>query len=143
MTRLYLDTEFNGHGGELISMALASEDEHNWYVEFDTSGMTIHPWVKEHVLPLFISYPCDMEPARKSLRSYLAEKAAIDGKLEIYADWPADFTHLINMMVGDTFEESWIQPCSMNLVRVMTYPENPHNALSDAKALRDALMPRF
>lgn len=29
--RLYLDTEFNGHGGELISLALAAEDGRHWY----------------------------------------------------------------------------------------------------------------
>lgn len=42
--RLYLDTEFNGFGGSLISAALVSTGGHEWYEVLPCS----HPnaWVK-------------------------------------------------------------------------------------------------
>lgn len=30
--KFYLDTEFNGFGGELISLALVSEQGHEWII---------------------------------------------------------------------------------------------------------------
>src|SRR5574343_1488800 len=47
--RMWIDTEFNEYRGELISLALVSEDGREWYgVRFcDAPGW----WVREHVMP--------------------------------------------------------------------------------------------
>ena len=134
--KLYLDTEFNGHGGELVSLALAAEKGDHFYQELFIPNRIWHPWVHENVVPYLDSInSLSYEEFRKSLREYLRDRSR---ELIIYADWPADFEHLIQLMVGPTFDTSWMFPCTMKLVRVNTFPEKPHHALSDAIALMQA-----
>ncbi len=46
---LWLDTEFNGFGGEFVSAALVAEDGTHWY---KTVGCkTPVPWTAENVIP--------------------------------------------------------------------------------------------
>jgi hypothetical protein len=137
---LYLDTEFNGHGGELISLAIASETGANWY-GVCWPDAEIHPWVKEHVIPLVGAMASNVETSnrkmfRESLRGFLG---AYENPT-IYADWPDDFVHLMRAMSGDSFDESWMIPCSMSLITTppgQPTPAIPHNALSDAIALME------
>lgn len=135
---LYLDTEFDGHGGKLLSMALVGDDESRWYAVFDDRPE--HPWVKEHVKPhLFALTPTidgDMETLRLSLSMYLMHRP----NSTIWADWPADFEYLMQLMRGSSFEESFVTPCTMRLINTPDgepKPKTPHNALSDALALCD------
>ncbi|WP_141617552.1 hypothetical protein [Myxococcus sp. AB036A] len=50
--RYYLDTEFNGFGGELMSLALVPSDPalESFYVAVEWVGPT-DPWVETHVVP--------------------------------------------------------------------------------------------
>jgi hypothetical protein len=146
MTALYLDSEFNGHGGELISLALAAPDGHHWYGYWGQPA-PIDSWVEEHVLPYITvgHRPCNLSPTsvraiadrtvfRASLRDYLRSRS----NPVIYADWPDDFAHLMRLMSGPSFDQSWMVPCSMVLIDTPPgepKPEIPHNAMSDAIAL--------
>ena len=49
----FLDCEFNGFGGELISLALSGEAAELYLARPDAEleRMVPHPWVEEHVLP--------------------------------------------------------------------------------------------
>jgi hypothetical protein len=146
MTRLFLDCEFNGLHGELISMALVSDDHAEWYQTVATRGR-IDPWVVEHVIPYlsatFTSYTrerSDHEDLAASLDAFLSN---FDNP-EIIADWPADFEHFGNLLTiigaNGGFKEAYA--CTMKLINVpgQLKPEVPHNALSDARALRDWYM---
>ena len=138
---LYLDVEFNGHGGDLISLALAAPDGKHWYglvPGMSEMGLSAHPWVKEHVVPHIFAMPFTVDPAdgieafRHSLRNYLSYRS---GSI-IYADWPDDFAHLMRVMSGPAYEQSWIVDIGMQLLAESDpKPEVPHNALSDAIAL--------
>ena len=136
-TRLYLDTEFNGHGGELISLALASEDGKHWY------GVMPEPriwneWCYEHVFPKLhaLPTPATVSGDARLFRSSLAEYLLARKNCTIYADWPADFAHLMQVMCGPSFGSSWVVPCNMVLLeKTDPDPLVPHNALSDAIAL--------
>lgn len=134
--RLYLDTEFNGFGGELISLALVSEDGREWYEVLPVPRIP-HPWVQEHVIPKIGKLPIEGWEFRESLCAFLRQ---FDGA-EIIADWPADFEHLCNHMTGIGAELGCrlAIECRMTLLRGSPdiSPEDPHNALSDARALRD------
>jgi len=129
---LYLDTEFNGHGGELISLALVSDNHGNYFYGVLPLPERIEPWVAEHVIPLLDKEPEPANEFRMRLKLFL-EKYAGE---EIVADWPDDFALLLRVMSGPDYEHSWMVPCDMRLiVSGDVRPYQPHNALSDAQAL--------
>jgi len=139
--KLFLDTEFNGFDGELISMALISGDSQKWY-EVLSLPEHVHPWVAEHVVPYLHQEPVDKEFFAKSLLIFLSNFHGC----EIIADWPADFQHLCRWMTGMGANIGWQIPieCTMKLiVSPKLEPEVPHNALSDAKALRKWYLETF
>lgn len=140
--RLFLDTEFNGFGGELISMALVAEDNREWYGVL-ALPWEIHPWVAEHVVPfLDIDNKCvifDHDAFQLSLGKFLAQFP----NAEIIADWPADIEHLCRIMCHQGAMAGWRIPgeYTFELTHVSGIePEIPHNALSDARALKEAYL---
>jgi hypothetical protein len=141
MTNLYADTEFNGHQGELISLALVGDDGSQWYgIALGlTPPPSLDPWVADNVIPKLraVRRPWDfgsMEEFRASLKEYLLARSGCT----IWADWPADFAHLMRLMSGPAYAESFMIPCTMVLLKESDpKPEIPHNALSDAIALME------
>src|SRR5262245_26585913 len=138
MKRLYLDTEFNGHRGELISLALADPDGDYWYGIWPRP-VYIEPWVLENVIPK-LDVPdhrprvIGSEDNCNSLRKFLTEREGV----VIYADWPDDFVHLLRCMSGPSYNTSWVVPLRMHLLKdTDPKPKIPHNALSDAIALME------
>lgn len=128
---LFLDTEFNSHAGQLISLALVSDiDGHEFYGVLPLPKK-IHPWVSEHVIPYLVKESDEEAVFRARLAIYLKRHAGED----IVADWPEDFIHLLNMITmpdGNRVNVDF----AMHLVSDMdTKPQVPHNALSDARAL--------
>jgi hypothetical protein len=129
---LYLDTEFNGHGGELISLALVSDKHVNHFYGVLPLPERLSPWVAEHVIPLLGQEPEPADEFRMRLHHFLEKHAGED----IVADWPDDFALLMRVMSGPDYEQSWMVPCDMRLISSGdVQPELPHNALSDARAL--------
>lgn len=133
--RLYLDTEFNGLGGELISMALVVEDGRLWY-GVKAIPDRVNAWVAKHVLPFLQADPLGPVPFQDELGAFLRQ---FDG-CEIIADWPADFEHLGAEMSQIGAQAGFKMPieCTMRLINSPPLtPRVPHNALSDALALRE------
>ena len=129
---LFLDTEFNGHGGQLISLALVSDWHPAYFYGVLPLPEVVQPWVAQHVIPLLDQQPEPVDAFRTRLRHYL-ERFANE---EIIADWPDDFALLLRVMSGPEYGGSWMVPCSMRLVNSgEVKPEIPHNALSDGRAL--------
>ena len=55
--RYFLDTEYNGWGGALLSLALVPEDGgQEVYVTLDWSG-SVEPWVEQNVMPYLDTVP--------------------------------------------------------------------------------------
>lgn len=127
---LYLDTEYNGFGGRLISLALVSDKDGEFYCVLDLPSK-VHPWVAEHVVPFLM---LDAEPDhvfRYRLKHFLDHHSGE----EIIADWPEDFVHLMNCMCEPNGISFKIE-LDMRLINSGDLkPEVPHNALSDARAL--------
>lgn len=134
MTTLYLDTEFNGHGGNLISIALVSAEGEEFYkvlpINFD-----LDPWVAENVIPKIDKLAESPLAIQRELFAFLRKFET----LTIVADWYADFVHLFRFFEGPDFQSS----LDMSVTAVLKSgpsdirPDVPHNALSDARALRD------
>lgn len=49
-TRFYIDCEFDGHSGPLLSLALVREDGHSIHIRADVEPMDL--WVRKNVLPI-------------------------------------------------------------------------------------------
>jgi hypothetical protein len=137
MKRLFLDTEFNGHGGELISLALvpANSRAKSWYGVLAVPDNP-DPFVAQHVIPVLEREPMGAEIFNQSLSEYLFKYY----DATVFADWPADFEHLCNQLTFKGRKKGWALPVTLTMRLINTpalNPVNPHNALSDAQALRD------
>lgn len=131
--KLYLDTEFNGFGGEIISIALYEPvSTACLYEVIDYRGKTIHPWVQEHVIPKLNKEGISFYGAMIQVKSFLS----LYPDATIYADWPEDFIHLLRFTCMD-MGVKLVKSLSLELI---TTPDThiskiPHNALEDAVAL--------
>lgn len=139
MTTLYLDTEFNGFGGELISMALVPDDESKpfWYAVTYLPNMTqfngLNPWVKEHVIPVLNKEPMRYWLFKESFQRYITQFK----NPTIICDWYSDAIHFCNLMNGPTYDTSLATEFTIKVVRTNGLNSVlPHNALADAEALR-------
>ena len=143
-----LDCEFNGFGGELISLALSGEAGELYLVrpQDELNAMDTHYWVAEHVLP-FLSLP-DALPAvlplvrfGRAIQAFLAS----DPAPTVVTYWPEDLMHLMQCLIIAPGQRVKIPELSLRLVQVSAYPSEithavQHNALWDARALRHAVL---
>ena len=131
---LYIDTEFNGFGGALMSMAVVSADGHEWYETLPLPA-EIEPWVATKVVPILDKPPVDRIQFNRSLFVFLARFPDI----HVYADWYTDLVHFFDSFAGPNHGSSFHRACDATLLKTVPElaPEMPHNALSDARALRD------
>lgn len=138
--RLFIDTEFNGFGGELISMALVADDGREWYAVLPEPRVW-DVWCADHVLPVISAirptiYANSREEFRVSLHNFLLH---FDNPT-IVADWYVDLVHFFHSFEGRSHEKTIAYPCRSELILVDEFAaEFPHNALSDARAIRAAL----
>jgi hypothetical protein len=161
--RYYLDCEFNGLGGKLISLALAPEIntrlagfylanaefrditpermEREYYL-----GPVVEPWVLKNVLPIIESggwqplwAPIEHWP--KHLEDWLRG----DDDITIVTDWPDDIRYFCDLILTGPGTMIEIRPSiKFEMHRVDAYPTTmpgavQHNAYSDAMALRHKL----
>jgi hypothetical protein len=137
--RLFLDTEFNGFQGELLSMALVPEDptKPEFYVELQFADQ-LDPWVKENVVPHMFELPLNRTDFQQKLRDYLYQM----GPCTIVADWPDDIRHLCESLITGPGECLWpLHNILFDLDFNIKYnSEVPHNALWDARAIRNVYL---
>ncbi len=137
--RLWLDTEFNGFQGELISMALVSECGAEWYRVLPCDEPT--EWVQTHVLPVLNKKPSsrDRLVASRRLTLSLGRWFRQFPTINIAADYPADLEHLCRALLLGYGDYVITPPLTLelrsDLPSVSAYSRIPHNALEDAKAL--------
>jgi hypothetical protein len=154
--RYYVDTEFNGNEGQLISVALVREDGAEFYAVLDTYQMPV-PWVKEHVYSTLWSYDQPKNPnpinrvpivqderntvsraqCKKQLSKFLAHD---NGVVTFVGDWPEDVVHVCNLLLRDHGKRN--SPVSFRCLILDLPGFNTadvsivaHNALEDARVL--------
>lgn len=141
--RLWIDTEFNGFEGDLISIALVAENGEYYYaVRSAYEDMEIVSWVQENVVPHLFKTPDeeDVVPLTdKDIQEELSEFLYRFSDVKIVADWPEDLRHLCKLMITGP---GWIidTPETFTLEidrRIDVESEVPHNALYDAIANRE------
>ena len=146
--RYFLDTEYNGFGGALLSLALVPEDgSEEFYVTVAQDG-PLDPWVERHVLPYLDMVPEALKSPRLPRRTAaeaLAAWLAHDPDPEIVADWPEDLAHFAMLLVTGPGQMLAVPPLTLRFEPLGNYSTAansavPHNALHDARALRDHVM---
>lgn len=142
--RYFLDTEFNGFEGELISLALVPEyGDQEFYASLPLPT-NLHPWVESNVIPYLRHVPpgVDAQLTRLHAAQHIAAYLQGDRDAVIVADWPDDLAHFCALLVTGPGEKAPVPPLSMELRDATGFSaaansKVPHNALHDARALRD------
>jgi hypothetical protein len=132
-TALFLDCEFNGFGGELISMALVCRDGREWYEVLPCESPC--EWVAEHVMPILNKDPITQSEFAASLCRFLSQWESV----HIVADWPEDIAHFCRALITGPGTRIATPHLSFQIFNVESTSEQPHNALADARGIDQAL----
>ena len=146
--RYFLDTEFNGFGGELLSLALVPERGVDEFYTTLTIERALVPWVERNVVPFLDHVPAGLQSPRLSRRDAaigISHYLAMDPEPLIVADWPEDIAQFCNLLMTGPGEMVPIPALSFQLMPLGGFSTAansavPHNALHDARALRDHIL---
>lgn len=133
MTRIYIDTEFNGFNGRLISMALVAEDGNEFYEVLECPKPV--EWVAYNVMPFLEKDPVDGMIFQTKLQQFLHQYK----KIELIADWPEDIKHFCSALITGPGLCLNHPPITMTIRQDLSSKDSkvPHNALHDARAIAD------
>ena len=135
--KYFLDTEFNGFQGQLLSMALVPEDSSKpeFYKELVFSNEELDPWVRDNVVPHLTETPVSRHEFQQALANYLWNA----GECVIVADWPDDIRYFCEYLItGPGMSINILNKIHFTLDTSINYNSKiPHNALWDARAIRD------
>jgi hypothetical protein len=135
--RLFIDTEFNGFGGELISLAIVDLYGGGFYEVLPRPKPTVK-WVRENVLPILNKEPIDPSLFAVKLQQYLMDVSYF-GALEliITADWPDDIKYFCESLITGPGIAIETPKMIFDLDRRLSSmkSEIPHNAYHDAIAI--------
>ncbi len=145
--RYFLDTEYNGTSGELLSLALVPDDGDELYLTFKTAGPLLE-WVERHVLPYLDSVPEQLSCPRLTRRDAahaLERYLRHDDEPLIFADWPEDIAQFCSLMITGPGDMVDLRDLTFRLAPMSNFStaansKVPHNALHDARALRDHIV---
>jgi len=145
--RYFLDCEFDGFHGPLISMALVRESGATLYFVIDGAPQAAKdPWVIENVLPILtegppVRYTLTREDAAQTIAGFIGD----DEGPHIVADWPADLRYFCDLIEFAGGHMAPLPSFTMEVKRIDAYPTTltgafQHNAAWDALALRQKVL---
>ena len=158
--RYFLDTEYNGWGGALLSLALVPEDGgQEFYTTLEWTG-SLEPWVETNVVPFLDAVPDPLrsnrvsrDQAARSLSAWLVHEHELQTlarypeqvSMQILADWPEDISQICMLLLKGPGAMVEVPPLSFHLVELPGFStaansKVPHNALHDARSLRDHVL---
>ena len=145
--RYFLDTEYNGWGGALLSLALVPDHGEELYLTLDRDCV-LEEWVERHVVPYLDTVPeplvsprLSRADAARAISHYLAG----DSDPLIVADWPEDIAQFNMLLLTGSGTMVEVPSLSFKFVELSGFSTAansrvPHNALHDARALRDHIL---
>jgi hypothetical protein len=145
--RYFLDTEYNGVCGALLSLALVPDDGDELYLTFQTEEPLVD-WVRQHVVPYLDTVPEQLSCPRLSRRDAvhaLERYLRHDREPLIVADWPEDIAQFCNLLITAPGQMIELRHLTFRLMPMSNFSTAansrvPHNALHDARALRDHVL---
>lgn len=135
--RIWIDCEFNGFGGDLISMGLVDEAGAAFYGVLSCDSP--EPWVAEHVMPILGLEPMPLADFQARLCFYLAQYESV----HLIADWPEDVSHFCRALITGPGTRLDTPPLTMEVVRIDASSDLPHHALEDARGIRRHMLGEF
>lgn len=146
--RYFLDTEYDGFGGPLLSLALVPEDGGEEFYVVIAHDAVRDEWVQRHVIPFLDMVPEQLKGprlTREAAAAALAHWLAFDEAPDVIADWPEDLAQLSMLLVTGPGQMVPMPTLTMRFVPLHSFStaansKVPHNALHDARALRQHLM---
>ncbi|MNL05274.1 hypothetical protein D3C87_1258610 [compost metagenome] len=127
--RAFIDFEFNGKGGEILSAAIVTEAGDEWYEVMEYDAATLVPWVVENVIPNLGKEPV----APLAFYASFAEFIRKFGYIEFYFNAHADRRYLDVLLA--TVENPPLHRCIRDGFMSAKHSAIPHNALADARAI--------
>lgn len=139
--RYFLDTEFNGFDGPLISIALVPEFEATPCFYAVLPCLLPSAWVASHVMPQLEAEPRGRADVAAALTAYLLT----DPAPLLVADWPEDIAHAASLLAHQG--RRLVPQARFDLLHLPGFCTadtslKPHNALADARALRREVLAR-
>jgi 3' exoribonuclease, RNase T-like len=146
--RYFLDTEFNGFGGALISLALVPEYGDQEFYAVVRLEEPPHGWVERNVMPYLGCVPPGIDAApisRLEAANEIARYLAADSEPMIIADWPDDIAYLCSLLVTGPGQIAAVGSIRFEFLSSPGFSTAknshvPHNALHDARALRSFVL---
>ena len=128
---IYIDTEFNDFGGELISLAMVDETGREFYAVLNCQNPT--PWVAENVIPALGQRFASLRMLQTRMEAWLAAYPSV----HIVADWPEDIAHFCRALITGPGMRMDTPPLTLEVRRDLSSEASsiPHNALEDARAI--------
>lgn len=135
---IYIDTEFNDFGGELISLAMVDENGREFYAVLNCPNPT--PWVAANVMPVLGRPHASLRMLQTRMEAWLAVYPLV----HIVADWPEDIAHFCRALITGPGMRIDTPPLSLEVRRDLDSEASaiPHNALEDARAIWRAAVAR-
>jgi len=145
--RYFLDTEYNGWGGALLALALVPDQGEELYLTIHWDG-SLEPWVDRHVVPYLDAVPqalvsprLNRADAARAISHYLAG----DREPVIVADWPEDIAQFNALLLTGPGTMVEVPPLTFKFLELTGFStaansKVPHNALHDARSLRDHVL---
>lgn len=131
---IYLDCEFNGFNGQLLSMAMVANEGKEFYEVLPLPEI-IDPWVAENVVPKFGKDAISKYEFQSKFRAFLNQFDLPN----IRVDWYVDLQYFFNEFNGKDYSSSFAYACKTEIQLIDSLNSQvPHHALWDARALRSA-----
>ena len=146
--RYFLDCEYNGFNGGLISLALVPEDGGEEFYAVVTCNEPLNEWVQHNVQPFLDHVPVGLQhPAQNPLEVADLLSAWLSGfpDVEIVADWPEDIALFCRLLMTGPGQMVAVPSLTFRLWKLPGFStarnsQVPHNALHDARSLRDHVL---
>ena len=145
--RYFLDTEYNGWGGALLSLALVPDHGEELYLTLDWD-CALEEWVERNVIPYLDTVPealVSPRLGRADAARAVAHYLAGDEEPLIVADWPEDVALFNALLVTGPGVMAEVPELTFRVIQLPGFStaansKVPHNALHDARALRDHVL---
>lgn len=131
---IFIDCEYNGPGGQLVSMALVDSEMDGFYVELEIHEPIVG-WVKDNVVPLLNKkYQVSRKQFQEMLERYLSKYE----RVHLIADWPDDIKYFCESLITLPGERIDTPPLTMEIRRDLdAVSKVPHHARWDAIAIKE------
>jgi hypothetical protein len=126
--RAFIDFEFNGKNGEMLSAAIVTDTGAEWYEVVEHNPADLVPWVMENVVPHFNKAPISRAAFNASFEEFINQFGYVEFLYNAHADrrYLDSLTAYVKMPLFRCIRDGFLS-AKQSLT--------PHNALADARAI--------